>query len=210
MMDETQLTAWFAAQHKLLEDAYTAATQPWQQSGVGLHTPRTAADWAALRRPIAEAIPSSGTWLDIGCANGYLIECVLEWVLPRGIVVDPYGLDISPKLLEMARARLPLYADHLFLGNAWDWQPPRRFDCVNTALEYVPDHLRTPYIQRLLTDFLVPRGTLLVAEYASQADPRPHLTIDATLIEMGFTVAAIHTGGLANKEMTRVATIIAA
>lgn len=87
-MDNTALNQWFLAQQMLMEDAYTAADQPWQQSGFGLHTARTAANWAQLRRPIAESIPQSGAWLDIGCANGYLIECVLQWVAERGLTLD--------------------------------------------------------------------------------------------------------------------------
>jgi len=206
-MDDHELARWFDENKTLLETAYTAAEQPWQQSGVGLHTPRTAADWATLRRPIADSMTHGGTWLDIGCANGYLIECVMQWTAKRGIVLTPYGLDISEKLVDLARQRLPQYADHLFVGNAWDWSPPRRFDHVRTELEYVPEHLRQRYVARLLAEFIVPRGILLVAEYGSSRDPRDHLTIDQDLQKMGFAVAGYRSGILNGKEMTRVALI---
>ena len=206
-MDETTLAQWFNANKTLLETAYTAADQPWQQSGFGLHSPRTAADWEALRRPIADNIPVSGTWLDIGCANGYLIECTIQWMSARGLAITPYGLDFSEDLIKLAQARLPQYADHFFLGNAWDWSPPLRFDCVSTNLEYVPESLRVAYVQRLLRDFIVPRGTLLISEYTSERDPRTHPTIDTELVAMGFPVATFRSGLLHGKEMTRVATV---
>jgi hypothetical protein len=34
-MDEQELAAWFAANQTLLETAYLAGEQPWQQSGFG-------------------------------------------------------------------------------------------------------------------------------------------------------------------------------
>lgn len=75
-MNDEELTRWFEANKNMLETAYLAGTHPWQQSGVGLRTPRSAQDWEVLRRPIADCLTNSGTFLDIGCANGYLLECI--------------------------------------------------------------------------------------------------------------------------------------
>ena len=52
--------------------------------------------------------------------------------------VEPYGLEISPELAELARRRLPQWADRIWVGNAPTWTPPRRFDVVRTGLDYVP------------------------------------------------------------------------
>jgi hypothetical protein len=60
--------------------------------------------------------------------------------MPRS-AVEQYGLDLSEKPVAVARARLPAAADHLCVGNGRDWLPPRTFDYVATALEYVPDAL---------------------------------------------------------------------
>jgi hypothetical protein len=76
-MEDQALSRWFEERKTLLETAYLTGTQPWQQSGVGLHTPHNAYDWEVLRRPIADCLATSGTFLDIGCANGYLLECLL-------------------------------------------------------------------------------------------------------------------------------------
>ena len=198
---------WFAANKTLLETAYLAADQPWQQSGVGLHSACTYERWEAIRRPIALCVTHSGAFLDIGCANGYLLECLLRWVGERGLTLDPYGLDISEGLVALARQRLPQYADHCFVGNAWNWQPPRRFDYVRTELVYVPDELRQMYLRRLLADFLTPTGSLLVAEYFSSGPNAPQPHIQQRLTEMGFPVASCTSGFWQGVEQTRVAVI---
>ncbi|HCI82153.1 MAG TPA: hypothetical protein DHW02_20970 [Ktedonobacter sp.] len=69
-MNDDEMRKWFDANKQVLETAYLVGVQPWQQSGVGLRTPRTAMDWDVLRRPIADCITSSSTFLDIGCAIG--------------------------------------------------------------------------------------------------------------------------------------------
>jgi SAM-dependent methyltransferase len=106
-MDDESLSLWFANNKTILETAYLSGIHPWQQSGVGLRTPRNAYDWEILRRPIADCLSHDGTFLDIGCANGYLLECILRWTQERGLHITPYGLDISEKLAELARERLP-------------------------------------------------------------------------------------------------------
>src|SRR6266705_2767901 len=60
-MNNEELARWFEQNKQVLETAYLAGTLPWQQSGFGLHTPRSEQDWEALRRPIAACIESAGT-----------------------------------------------------------------------------------------------------------------------------------------------------
>jgi SAM-dependent methyltransferase len=153
---------YFERVRTILETAYTAHEEPWRQSGMSGPYER----WEALRRPVAECVQHSGSFLDIGCANGYLLECLLAWTAERGLRIDPHGLDISEKLLAFARARLPDHAHQLYLGNAFTWGPPRRFDFVRTELVYVPDGLEADYIGRLLAEFVNPGGRLLIAGYS--------------------------------------------
>ncbi len=206
-MNDNELAEWFAANKTLLETAYLAGEQPWQQSGVGLRTPRTYEHWEALRRPIADCIEQSGAFLDIGCANGYLLECVLRWTAEWGVAIEPYGLDFSEKLVALARQRLPSYADHLFVGNAWDWTPPRTFDYVRTELVYVPEPLYTVYISRVLDEFVSPGGKLLVAEYRGRENTALELTVDQRLVQLGFIVEAIKSGVWEGQQRTPVAVI---
>jgi hypothetical protein len=118
-----------------------------------------AASWEVGRRPIAEAIHRPGKLLDVGCANGLLMESLAAWA-----AVEPYGLDFAPQLVEEARRRLPQWADRIWLGDALTWAPPRRFDFVRTELVYVPEACRREYVERLL-GWLEPGGRLLVCGY---------------------------------------------
>lgn len=206
-LERDRLEDWFRANQRLVEATYLAGEQPWQQSGFGLHSLRPADQWEALRKPIADCVTSSGSFLDIGCANGYLLECMLHWTGARGITLDPFGLDLSAKLVALAHQRLPLYAHQIFTGNAWEWQPPHPFDYVRTELVYVPEELRTDYITRLLDLFLRPGGRLLVAEYRARGDSAPALRVDCEVRERGFSVERVVTGCWGGFEHTRVAVV---
>ena len=139
-MEPDELDRWFENVHTVLENAYLSHSEPWRQSGMSGPEER----WVSLRKPVADCINRPGAFLDIGCANGYLLECCLRWTAERGIQIDPYGLDVSAPLVELAKQRLPRFADHFFVGNSFTWLPPRRFDFVRTELVYVPGDYERP------------------------------------------------------------------
>lgn len=114
----------------LHEGKYLAGTNPRQQSGFG----RDERDWERFRRPIAAAIDRDGSFLDIGCANGLLMESIVDWAREDGHRLEPYGLDISAKLAELARKRLPRWHDRIFVGNALFWNPSGPYDFVITRV----------------------------------------------------------------------------
>jgi hypothetical protein len=39
-------------------------------------------------------------------------------------LAEPYGVDISPALAELARRRLPQWHGRIWIGNADEWRPP--------------------------------------------------------------------------------------
>src|SRR5436190_17366021 len=94
----------------VFEDAYLSSDDPRAQSGFRGDEAR----WESVRRPIVQAIDGAGTFLDVGCANGYLLESLVRWS-PHPI--EPYGLDFAAKLVELARQRLPSWADRFFVGD---------------------------------------------------------------------------------------------
>jgi hypothetical protein len=134
---------WHGEIQGLLVPAYLAAETPWEQSGKS----GTAEDWEWARSHVADAIDRGGTFLDVGCASGYLMECLPRWT---SHAIEPYGLDIAPELAHLARRRLPEWADRIFVGNALDWVPPRRFTYVRTGLDYVPRPSRRALVEHLL------------------------------------------------------------
>jgi SAM-dependent methyltransferase len=208
-MNDQTLDEWFDVQRIRFETAYLAGIEPWQQSGVGLHTPHSAHDFEVVRRPIAECVTTSGTFLDVGCANGYLLECLLRWTSERELSLTPYGLDFSPQLLSLAGQRLPQHAGNFFLGNAWDWSPPRTFAYVNASLDYVPGQLRQAFAWRLLQHYVQDGGCLLLGEYLGRSTGMPDLRIDEELTQWGFPLESVQSSHLEHDPVrqTRVAVI---
>lgn len=171
---------------EILEQPYLNATDVRGQSGFR----GDAARWERARRVITAPMVRDGSLLDVGCANGLLMEAVAEWTAAEGLSIEPYGLDLSPKLAEFARSRLPDWADRIWSGNVMTWVPPRRFNYVRTELEYAPTGLRPALVQRLLDLFLEPGGTAILCSYGSARRPSPAVyEIGETVRAMGFDVA---------------------
>lgn len=146
--------------------------------------------WERARRPIASAVDRDGTFLDVGCANGLLMESVVAWGGENGYRIEPYGLDLIESLAALARRRLPRWEGRIFAGNLMDWQPPLRFDFVRTELEYVPCGRRREMVERLLRDYLAPGGRLIVCSYDSSRRPEPKTEpVGETLRGWGYEVA---------------------
>lgn len=155
--------SWFENEKRFHETTYLAGSNPRLQSGFG----RDERDWERFRRPVVAVICKSGTFLDVGCASGLLMEDVRRWAQQDGYVIEPYGLDISEKLVALARERLPQWRDRIFVGNALHWEPPLRFDYVRTELVYVPSHRRRQYVERLLARVVAPGGYAILCSYGS-------------------------------------------
>ena len=149
---------WHRAVTDALADAYLAEDDPRWQSGFD-GDPQL---WREARAFLLDAVPHSGSFLDVGAANGHLIESLALWARERGIDLDFFGLELSPRLAATARNRLPALADQVFTGNVVDWSPRRRFTYVRTGLEYVPTDQAPALVQRLRDVFLEPGGRLLV------------------------------------------------
>ncbi len=160
---------WYDGARAVLEGAYLATDDPYRQSGMRAD----AARWERGRRPIVTSVDRDGTFLDVGCANGLLMESVAAWAAEAGHRLEPYGLDCSPTLADLARRRLPQWADRIFVGNVIDWHPPRRFDFVRTELEYVPPFHRPALVGRLLREVVAPGGRLIVCAYGSSRPGGP-------------------------------------
>ncbi|MBN2076939.1 MAG: class I SAM-dependent methyltransferase [Dehalococcoidales bacterium] len=199
-MDEKELHDWFTSLKDELETAYVRNVEPWEQSGYY----GSEELWIAARKPVADCVEDSGSFLDIGCANGYLLECVLKWTSERNLEIIPYGIDLSEKLIKMAKERLPEYAGNLYTGNGWDWENPVKFDYVRTELVYVPEHLQNKYLDRILKTYLTENGKLLVAEYGLSSRP-PNTSYIGNLLEAwDYNVIDRKSGYYEGKEHTRI------
>jgi SAM-dependent methyltransferase len=173
---------WYREVSKAVASKYLAAKSPHAQSGFS----RDQAGWEQARRPLLRAIKSSGTFLDIGCANGYLMECLQRWGAEDGIELEVYGLEISSELAGLARMRLPQWRDRIWTGNAYDFEPQMPFDLVRTGLEYVPRSRRREFVQRLLIKYLRPGGRLIIG---MQTELRSEESVESAVADWGHAIA---------------------
>jgi SAM-dependent methyltransferase len=186
-----------------IERMYLKAPDAYGQSG--FHG--DAARWEALRRPVMKAVNKDGSFLDIGCANGLLLESAVGWAASDGHTVVPFGLDTSAALVELARERLKGKGGELFVGDGQVWEPPRRFDFVRTELVYVPGAARKEYTERLASRFLTEGGRLIVASYGTRGGIPPCERVGELLRSWGLAVEGEAEGvdTWSGKTLTRVA-----
>jgi 2-polyprenyl-3-methyl-5-hydroxy-6-metoxy-1,4-benzoquinol methylase len=179
---------YFAGNVRMLEPAYLRGTTPWHGSGFS----GDAARWRARRGMIADGVHKDGTFLDVGCANGLLMESIQRWAAERGFAIEPFGVDLAPGLVALARRRLPHWADRIDHGNAIDYLPGRRFTFVHTLFDLVPVPRRRDMIDHQLVHLVEPGGRLILSHY------RPEGGTDRTAAEilgdLGYTIGGSSDG----------------
>jgi len=197
--DTDSLPEEFMAYIRDLERHYLMNDDPIKQSGFYGGAER----WRRERGIVLDAIEQDGDFLDAACANGYLLECLVDWAREKGIVLTPYGLDIGPRLIELARRRLPAFADHFWVGNSWTWEPPQKFHYVYTLHHCVPENLLGECARRLLGRCVAGGGRLIIGAYVSKSEGRPARDLAPALQESGLAVAGSASCG--ELPVTRVA-----
>ncbi|MFJ9841748.1 class I SAM-dependent methyltransferase [Kitasatospora sp. NPDC101155] len=184
---EITATEWHAAVLGVIEPAYLNGDNPRAQSGHSGDETR----WREARSLLVDLLPPhGGTFLDIGCANGHLMESLTEWAAEAGIIIEPYGVEISTALADLARTRCPKWARRIWTANAMGWKPPHRFDAVRTGVDYVPADLRGAYVAHLLDHVVAPGGRLIIGVYNEERDK---FTTADLLRSCGYTPAGATT-----------------
>jgi SAM-dependent methyltransferase len=148
----------------LLEDAYVTADERGDVLG-GSGSTGDMSSWEGKRRVIARAFDRPGSWLDVGCANGLLMETLAAWVAEQGHRIEPYGIELSNRIAERARKRLPHWATRIWTGNVMKFEPPIRFDFVTVLADAVPIRSRGALLIRLAHLYLKPGGRLILSCY---------------------------------------------
>ena len=179
---DVERDTYFRVLREAVAEFYLADPQnPYQQSGRSSGADR----WEQTRRPFVQAIHRSGDFLDVGCANGLLLESLILWAGREGFVLRPHGLDFVPELVGLARQRFPNDRDNFEFANAFDWTPTRQYDFVRTNLEYVPEPDWIPFVRRQYAA-VAPSGRLILSHYRNLDEPLVNLR--AVVEQAGFTV----------------------
>src|SRR5205823_341391 len=83
-----------------------------------------------------------------------------------------------------------------FVGNAWEWTPPRRFDFVYSLYDNVPVGYLAEYINMLLYRVVAPNGRLILGSYGSRSRSVPPFDIAEFIRSNGYQVAGRSSGGV--------------
>jgi SAM-dependent methyltransferase len=176
---------WHVAMAELIKSAYLrGGLTPYEQAG---HD-GDAESWEASRSIMRGALDRDGSFLDVGCASGVMMESVARWGAEKGLAIEPYGLEIVPELAALARERLARWAHRIYVGNIRTWQPPdHRFEMVLIRPEYAPPHARADLVRHTLANVLAPKGRLIVLVGTEEKDVRA--------AEHGMAVPGVPIGG---------------
>ena len=168
-LDEGRITEaeWFENSNRTFTSLYLKTDNPRAQSGhSGDET-----QYRYTRMMILEAIHKNGTFLDVGCANGYLMESLHRWLQGSELQLEFYGLDFSEELIELAKKRLPSWQDRFYLGNALEWTPQLPFDFVYMiGLELAPVQRQETLLNRLMDHFLTKCGRLILGPVTEERE----------------------------------------
>ncbi len=186
-----QLPESHLASIRVMEAAYLKHNDPIRQSGFGGGPKR----WQVERSPLLDAVTGDGDFLDLGCANGYLLECVVEWGAQHGIELTPYGLDLNPRIIQAALRRFPNFAHHFWIANAWEWNPPRRFRWIYAIWDLVQLDLLPELARQLLCNAVTDDGALIFGTYGSRSSGRKPTDIARVLRAGGLHISGESMGG---------------
>ena len=159
---------WDQQTIELLEEAYLAAGAGAGGSGSG---GQSEADWRARRQHLAVPMDASGSWLDGGCANGHLLVTLPVWTGEGGVDIEASGLEVMPRVAELARSLHPQLADRIWTGSVMTWTPPEKFRYVTTPADVVPPHRLGDLVERLRAHFVERGGRIIVSSYTNPGDP---------------------------------------
>ena len=186
MTEDDAREAYFQEGERITREYYLAdPSNPYRQSGKtgGAH------HWEITRRCIAEAVNADGDYLDLGCANGLLLESLVGWCAARGYRITPHGVDFIPELVELTRQRMPDYAGNFHVANAYYWAPPRRYRFVQVLLgTTVPPTDERGFLTRVLNEMVASPGRLISTVYGLGESATPEVAA-AALGDLGFEVA---------------------
>lgn len=163
----SEFDRWDRHTTDLLEDAYLAAGAGPRGAG---STDDSDGDWRAKRQHLAIPMDASGSWLDVGCANGHLLVTLPTWAGERGVLIEPNGLELMPRVADLARSLHPGLADQIWTGSVMTWKPPKRFRYVTTPDDVVPPGRLGALIERLEDEFVEPTGRLILSSYTNRGD----------------------------------------
>ncbi len=144
--------------------------------------------WKQTRRFIVQAINKEGSFLDIGCANGFLLKCLQAWQ-PNPLNI--YGIDNREQAILEARKLHSSIPDHFQIisgsdlfrvyEKVYEEKIPNQYDYVYRNYwkgEDMEDPERLKLLIETLLKIVKPGGRLILGIYAGvkQIEEHPNMT----------------------------------
>lgn len=105
----------------------------------GCHFHGSYEQWKLARDCFVPYVRDANDVLDIGCANGFLLQSLMDW---GGRTFTPWGIDIRETSIDAARAMFPDHADNFVVADmttlAWT---ERRVDVVLAPFFEYPEYM---------------------------------------------------------------------
>lgn len=168
------------------QDAYLCKQSPLERSGFA----HDLDSFLNLRSPILIAMgEKEGRFLDLGCANGVLIELLSK---NEGVRREYFGIDFVPELIEEANSRL---GEICHVADLHNYVNTTGFEFVRFELCYAREHKMKYLVEHVIESMLCDDGVALICNY-SEEHPQVAKTVfegypaieslQSTLTELGY------------------------
>lgn len=154
---------YYELRKEATNSVYLNHKEPYAQCG---HTGNEQT-WVYSRiMPLLEVLNKNGSFIDVACANGYINESLFKWTNNSPIDIEYYGVDISKELIDIAKQRMPQFADNYYVANVDGFIPPKKFDYVRIlAISFIPEYKHKNFVDSLFNDYLKNTGRLILGPY---------------------------------------------
>ena len=122
--------------------------------------------WVKRKKFISDAIKQSGTFLDIGCGNGFLIRCLQEW---SNFELIPFGVDIDKNYILKAKEMFPENANNFSVLDARNLVKLRQVG--------LPDKYDSVYFSNIWTEGVANISKTMIQELLEHVNPGGRLII---------------------------------
>ena len=157
-------------------------------------------EWRRQRHFIAADIDCDGSFLDLGCANGFLVRCLEKW---SGCRFVPYGVDINPQAIADCAQLFPGKTGHFVCRDVRDFTddlPPGFPSVFDYVFWNIPNGWSLDEKRRQLASLMqlvAPGGKLLAAVYGSNARGMSASAWDAEGLAVRGVFADLESRGIA-------------